>query len=147
MHWCILQKVSNINNLAFSIKSSKQATRKKSFRRTYKSKKDGNMKILAFRAEVYWILTLMHWATQVYISKAWRKKKRRLEFSFGLWASSSHILLARDLFLLVVVNDLVNPLGPKSDQHQFSPNNISRSSRVKVMRITKLITKWRILWS
>ena len=32
-----------------------------------------------------------------------------------------------------------NPLGPKSDQHQFSPNNISRSSRVKVMRITKLI--------
>ena len=23
-----------------------------------------------------------------------------------------------------------NPLGPKSDQHQFSPNNISKSSRV-----------------
>ena len=40
-----------------------------------------------------------------------------------------------------------NLLGPKSDQHQFSPNNISRSSRVKVMRITKLITKGRILWS
>ena len=35
----------------------------------------------------------------------------------------------------------INPLGPKSDQHQFSPNNISRSSRVKVMRISKLITK------
>ena len=34
-----------------------------------------------------------------------------------------------------------NPLGPKSDQHQFSPNNISRSSSVKVMRIAKLITK------
>ena len=42
---------------------------------------------------------------------------------------------------------LVNPLGPKSDQHQFSPNNISRSSRVKVMRITTLITKGRMLWS
>ena len=41
----------------------------------------------------------------------------------------------------------LNPLGPKSDQHQFSPNNISRSSRVKVMRITKLITKGRRLWS
>ena len=41
----------------------------------------------------------------------------------------------------------VNPLGPKSDQHQFSPNNISRSSRVKVMRITNLIIKGRILWS
>ena len=53
MHWCILQKVSNINNLAFSIKSSKQATRKKSFRRTYESQKIGNMKILAFNADVY----------------------------------------------------------------------------------------------
>ena len=39
----------------------------------------------------------------------------------------------------------INPLGPKSDQHQFSPNIISRSSRVKVMRITKLITKGRML--
>ena len=35
--------------------------------------------------------------------------------------------------------------GSKSDQHQFSPNNISRSSRVKVMRITELITSERIL--
>ena len=33
-----------------------------------------------------------------------------------------------------------NPLGPKSVQHQFSPN-ISRSTRVKVVGITKLITK------
>ena len=33
-----------------------------------------------------------------------------------------------------------NPLGPKSDQHQFSPNSISRSSSVKVMRIAKLIS-------
>ena len=40
---------------------------------------------------------------------------------------------------------LLNPLGPTSDQHQFSPNIISRSSRVKVMRITKLITKGRTL--
>ena len=29
-----------------------------------------------------------------------------------------------------------NPLGHKSDQHKLSPNNISRSTRVKVMRIT-----------
>ena len=41
--------------------------------------------------------------------------------------------------------DGLNPLGLKSDHHQFSPNNISRSSRVKVMRITKLITKGRTL--
>ena len=34
-----------------------------------------------------------------------------------------------------------NPFGPKSDQHLFSPYNISRSSRVKVMRITKFIIK------
>ena len=39
------------------------------------------------------------------------------------------------------------PFRSKSDQHQFSPNNISRSTRVKVMRITKLMTKGRILWS
>ena len=37
------------------------------------------------------------------------------------------------------------PLGHKSDQHQFSPNNICRSSRVKVMIIIKLITQGRIL--
>ena len=40
---------------------------------------------------------------------------------------------------------LVNPLGPKSDQHQFSSNNISRSSKIKLMRITKLIIKGRML--
>ena len=31
----------------------------------------------------------------------------------------------------------VKPLGPKSDQHQFSNDNMSGSSRIKVMRITK----------
>ena len=46
---------------------------------------------------------------------------------------------------LNTVDNVLNPLGPKSDQHQFSPNNISRSSRVKVMRITKFITKGRML--
>ena len=39
----------------------------------------------------------------------------------------------------------LNPLGPKSDQDRFSPTNISRSSRVKVMRITKLSSKGRML--
>ena len=41
-------------------------------------------------------------------------------------------------------NNIINPLGPKRDQHQFSPTNISWSSTVKVMRITKLITKREI---
>ena len=45
-----------------------------------------------------------------------------------------------------VIIDDINPIGPKSVQHQFSPNNISRSKRVKVMRINKLMTKGRILW-
>ena len=46
--------------------------------------------------------------------------------------------------LLFSLSVLLHPLGYKSDQHQFSPNNISRSSRVKVMRITKLITNGRM---
>ena len=41
--------------------------------------------------------------------------------------------------------DGLNPLGPKSDQHQFCPNNNSRSLKAKVMRITELITKGRML--
>ena len=41
----------------------------------------------------------------------------------------------------------LSPLGPKSDHQQFPPNNIGRSSRVKVMRISKMITKGKMLWS
>ena len=40
----------------------------------------------------------------------------------------------------------INPSVPKSDQHQFSPNNISRSWNINIMRITQLITKGRMLW-
>ena len=40
---------------------------------------------------------------------------------------------------LVYCPELLNLLGPKSAQHQLSPNNISRSSKVKVMRITTYI--------
>ena len=53
---------------------------------------------------------------------------------------------AREMLITSFLNiNVFNPLGPKSVQHQFSPNNISRSTRVKVMRITKLMTKGRIL--
>ena len=38
---------------------------------------------------------------------------------------------------------MLKPLNPKIDQHQFSHKNISRSSRVQVMRNTNLITKER----
>ena len=42
----------------------------------------------------------------VLFSMVYRAQKK-LEFQLVLWASSSHILLARGLFLLVLVNDLV----------------------------------------
>ena len=35
---------------------------------------------------------------------------------------------------------VVNPLSHKSDQHQFSPNNIHMLPREMVMRINKMIT-------
>ena len=37
--------------------------------------------------------------------------------------------------------------SPDSDQHQFSPKNINRQSKRKVMRITTMITTEKILWS
>ena len=33
----------------------------------------------------------------------------------------------------------INPFSPKSDRHQFSPNNIHTMSRDKVLRINKMI--------
>ena len=42
---------------------------------------------------------------------------------------------------------LINPLSPNSDQQQFSPNNIHTMSRDKVMRINKMITIEKMLWS
>ena len=42
---------------------------------------------------------------------------------------------------------MLKPLNPTIDQHQFSPNNISRSSRVQVMRNTKLTTKGEMFCS
>ena len=36
-----------------------------------------------------------------------------------------------------------SPLSPKSDKHQFSPNNTQ--SRVKVVRINKMITREKML--
>ena len=35
------------------------------------------------------------------------------------------------------------PFSPKSNQHQFSPNNITTSSRERVMRFEKMITRGR----
>ena len=43
-----------------------------------------------------------------------------------------------NLLLMIIC---INRLSPKIDEHQFSPNNIHTSSRKKVMRINKMITK------
>ena len=43
------------------------------------------------------------------------------------------------------VRCLVDPLGPNSDQHQFSHNNRHRLSRDWVMRIDKMITLEKML--
>ena len=66
--------------------------------------------------------------------------------TFFIKSALSEIIL---IFTLITGFSLLfglNPFGPKSDQCQFSPNHISRSLRVKVMRIiTKLITKGGML--
>ena len=49
------------------------------------------------------------------------------------------------LALLVAEGFLLNPLSTNGDEHQFSPNNIHTSSREKVMRINKMITKKKCL--
>ena len=36
---------------------------------------------------------------------------------------------------------LLNPLSPDSDQHQFSPNNIHILPREMIMRVNKMIAK------
>ena len=41
----------------------------------------------------------------------------------------------------------INLLSPNSDQHEFSPNNISMLPREIVMRVNKMITKEKILSS
>ena len=40
----------------------------------------------------------------------------------------------------------LNLLMPKSDQHLFSPNNITPELHIKVLRIKEMITNWRGSW-
>ena len=47
------------------------------------------------------------------------------------------------LFLIPLFKPF-NPLSPKSDQNQFSPNYIHTLSRAKSMRINKMIRKRKI---
>ena len=39
----------------------------------------------------------------------------------------------------------INPLSPKSDQHQISPHKINTSLRENVIRINKMVTKGKLL--
>ena len=44
-------------------------------------------------------------------------------------------------------SNVLNPLSPNSEQHQFSPDNIRTLSRDMVMRINKMITREKMPWS
>ena len=39
----------------------------------------------------------------------------------------------------------LNPFSPKSDQHQFSPNNINTSSKERLGELTKMMNKGEML--
>ena len=43
--------------------------------------------------------------------------------------------------------NVINPLSPDSDQDQFSPNNIHMLLREMAVRVNKMITKEKMLWS
>ena len=64
----------------------------------------------------------------------------KLSAFFGGTFGLSFWIFGRQRNIPVVI---LKPLNPKIDQHQFSHKNISRSSRVQVMRNTNLITKER----
>ena len=42
---------------------------------------------------------------------------------------------------------LINPLSPKSDQHQFSPQTLNTWCKEKVMSITKITVEQLMQWS
>ena len=66
------------------------------------------------------------------------------------WYLSYRISVLRSVRITVkenLLNRLLNPLSPNSDQQQFSPNNIHTLSRDKVMRINKMIIIEKIPWS
>ena len=44
----------------------------------------------------------------------------------------------------ITAQNMINPLSPNSDQHQFSPNGIHRLSSATSMRINQMITKRKI---
>ena len=48
---------------------------------------------------------------------------------------------------LPLTSPWLNPLSPDSDQHQFSPKNIHMLPREMIMRVIKMITKEKMLWS
>jgi len=61
--------------------------------------------------------------------------------------SFSDFLTSKNIFICLIGQlrrDLINPLSPNGDQHQFSPNNIHTLSSYTVMRIDKMITKVKL---
>ena len=62
-------------------------------------------------------------------------------FSFSNFLSSKNIFIC---FIGQLRRDLINPLSPNGDQHQFSPNDVHTLSRDMVMRTGKMITKVKL---
>ena len=49
--------------------------------------------------------------------------------------------------LPLLLNGIIYPLNPKSDQHLISPYNVTPESHIKVMRMKEMITNERSFWS
>ena len=58
-------------------------------------------------------------------------------FSFSNFLSSKNIFIC---FIDQLRRDLINPLSPSGDQHQFSANDIHTLSSYTVIRTDKVIT-------
>ena len=64
--------------------------------------------------------------------------------SLAVWHFASRpILLVKDN--RKVQAEEINPSSPKSDQHQFSPNNVNTLSKETVMRFDKMITSGKCI--
>ena len=84
-----------------------------------------------------------YWKTSESVS--FRKKicHKCLFVGIALSPKSSYVITCPPQF----TSRQINATSPNSDQHQFSPNNIHMLPRGMVMRINKMITKEKMLWS
>ena len=81
--------------------------------------------------------------TKTDLTKFWERAT-----PFGVKETIVGSLLFRGVSIdQLLFNLLFNPLSPNSDQHQFSPDNIHMLPRGMVIRVNKMISKEKMLWS